>query len=421
MTKADKEGQRKAPILRFKGFTDDWEQRKLNDFGTFHKGKGFSKNDVSSLNGTPVILYGMLYTDFKTHYSVNNISSYINEFNKENTIFSSGNEIIFPSSGETAVDIARSAAVQDSGIIIGGDLIILKINSNTELKFIPLIFLNQKYKRKIASLAQGKSIVHIHANDLKDLEIFIPQKSEQIKISNLIDYIEKLLTLYERKFKLLSQVKKYFLDNLFTEKEYPNLRFKGFTDAWEQRKLENLSEHKSGTSIEKYFSSDGLYKVISIGSYGVNNEYIDQGIRAVKNKTTESKLVRNGQLTMVLNDKTANGNLIGRCLLISKDNEFIVNQRTEIIIPGPDLNENYAYYYLNGPFRNEVKKIAQGGTQIYVNYSSVKRQKINYPIKDEQIKISKLLKIIKNLIILYENKQQHLTEIKNTLLNTMFI
>ena len=363
----------------------------------------------------------MLYTDFKTHYSVNNISSYINEFNKENTIFSSGNEIIFPSSGETAVDIARSAAVQDSGIIIGGDLIILKINSNTELKFIPLIFLNQKYKRKIASLAQGKSIVHIHANDLKDLEIFIPQKSEQIKISNLIDYIEKLLTLYERKFKLLSQVKKYFLDNLFTEKEYPNLRFKGFTDAWEQRKLENLSEHKSGTSIEKYFSSDGLYKVISIGSYGVNNEYIDQGIRAVKNKATESKLVRNGQLTMVLNDKTANGNLIGRCLLISKDNEFIVNQRTEIIIPGPDLNENYAYYYLNGPFRNKVKKIAQGGTQIYVNYSSVKRQKINYPIKDEQIKISKLLKIIKNLIILYENKQQHLTEIKNTLLNTMFI
>ena len=168
--------------------------------------------------------------------------------------------------------------------------------------------------------------------------------------------------------------------------------------------MEKLSEHKGGTSIEKYFSSDGLYKVISIGSYGVNNEYIDQGIRAVKNKATESKLVRNGQLTMVLNDKTANGNLIGRCLLISKDNEFIVNQRTEIIIPGPDLNENYAYYYLNGPFRNKVKKIAQGGTQIYVNYSSVKRQKINYPIKNEQIKISKLLKIIKSLITLYAKK-----------------
>ena len=181
--------------------------------------------------------------------------------------------------------------------------------------------------------------------------------------------------------------------------------------------MENLSEHKSGTSIEKYFSSDGLYKVISIGSYGLNNEYIDQGIRAVKNKTTESKLVRSGQLTMVLNDKTANGNLIGRCLLISKDNEFIVNQRTEIIIPGPDLNGNYAYYYLNGPFRSKVKRIAQGGTQIYVNYSSVKKQKINYPIKDEQIKISKLLKIIKKLITLYEKKKQLLTQLKQGIVN----
>ena len=184
--------------------------------------------------------------------------------------------------------------------------------------------------------------------------------------------------------------------------------------------MENLSEHKSGTSIEKYFSSDGLYKVISIGSYGLNNEYIDQGIRAVKNKTTESKLVRSGQLTMVLNDKTANGNLIGRCLLISTDNEFIVNQRTEIIIPGPDLNGNYAYYYLNGPFRSKVKRIAQGGTQIYVNYSSVKKQKINYPIKDEQIKISKLLKIIKKLITLYERKLKLLSQAKKYFLDNLF-
>ncbi|PEG71789.1 restriction endonuclease subunit S [Ligilactobacillus aviarius] len=190
---------------------------------------------------------------------------------------------------------------------------------------------------------------------------------------------------------------------------------------WEQRKLENLSEHKSGTSIEKYFSSDGLYKVISIGSYGLNNEYIDQGIRAVKNKTTESKLVRSGQLTMVLNDKTANGNLIGRCLLISTDNEFIVNQRTEIIIPGPDLNGNYAYYYLNGPFRSKVKRIAQGGTQIYVNYSSVKKQKINYPIKDEQIKISKLLKIIKKLITLYDRKLKLLSQVKKYFLDNLFV
>lgn len=204
------------------------------------------------------------------------------------------------------------------------------------------------------------------------------------------------------------------------QRKVPILRFKDFTNDWEQRKLETLSEHKGGTSIEKYFSSNGLYKVISIGSYGLNNEYIDQGIRAEKNKITESKLVRSGQLTMVLNDKTANGNLIGRCLLIDKDNEFVVNQRTEIIIPGPDLNENYTYYYLNGPFRNKIKRIAQGGTQIYVNYSSVKKQKINYPSKEEQIKISQLQGVIKNLITLYERKVKLLLQIKKYLLDNLF-
>ena len=296
-------------------------------------------------------------------------------------------------------------------------LFFLTLKHMNDLNFLYYKFQNINWKK----YDESTGVPSLTKNTINKIKISIPKLDEQSKVKQLFTFLDNLLALYERKLKLLSQVKKYFLDNLFAEKEYPNLRFKGFTDAWEQRKLENLSEHKSGTSIEKYFSSDGLYKVISIGSYGVNNEYIDQGIRAVKNKTTESKLVRSGQLTMVLNDKTANGNLIGRCLLISTDNEFIVNQRTEIIIPGPDLNENYAYYYLNGPFRNKVKKIAQGGTQIYVNYSSVKRQKINYPIKNEQIKISKLLKIIKSLITLYENKQHHLTEIKKTLLNTMFI
>ena len=320
-----------------------------------------------------------------------------------------------------------------NGNLIGRCLLISKdnefiVNQRTEI-IIPgpdlnenyaYYYLNGPFRNKVKKIAQGGTQIYVNYSSVKRQKINYPIKNEQIKISKLLKIIKSLITLYERKLKLLSRVKKYFLDNLFAKKEYPNLRFKGFTDAWEQRKLENLSEHKGGTSIEKYFSSDGLYKVISIGSYGLNNEYIDQGIRAVKNKTTESKLVRSGQLTMVLNDKTANGNLIGRCLLISKDNEFIVNQRTEIIIPGPDLNENYAYYYLNGPFRNKVKKIAQGGTQIYVNYSSVKRQKINYPIKNEQIKISKLLKIIKSLITLYERKLKLLSRVKKYFLDNLF-
>ena len=418
MTKADKEGQRKAPILRFKGFTNDWEQRKLENLSE-HKGGTSIEKYFSSDGLYKVISIGS--------YGLNN--EYIDQGIR--AVKNKTTESKLVRSGQLTMVLNDKTA---NGNLIGRCLLISKdnefiVNQRTEI-IIPgpdlnenyaYYYLNGPFRNKVKKIAQGGTQIYVNYSSVKRQKINYPIKNEQIKISKLLKIIKSLITLYDRKLKLLSQVKKYFLDNLFAKKEYPNLRFKGFTDAWEQRKLENLSEHKGGTSIEKYFSSDGLYKVISIGSYGLNNEYIDQGIRAVKNKTTESKLVRSGQLTMVLNDKTANGNLIGRCLLISKDNEFIVNQRTEIIIPGPDLNENYAYYYLNGPFRNKVKKIAQGGTQIYVNYSSVKRQKINYPIKNEQIKISKLLKIIKSLITLYENKQHHLTEIKKTLLNTMFI
>ena len=403
MTKADKEGQRKAPILRFKGFTDDWEHRKLGKQNKITMGQSPSSKNYTDNSQDWILIQGN--ADLKNGKVSPRI--YTSQLTKKADI----GDIIL-----TVRAPVGEVAITDYNAVLGRGVAAIKGN-------LFIYFALEKFKanNKWNMYSSGSTFDSITGKDLNNLPLFFPSETEENKIGELLNKLDNLLTLYERKLKLLSQVKKYFLDNLFAEKEYPNLRFKGFTDAWEQRKLENLSEHKSGTSIEKYFSSDGLYKVISIGSYGVNNEYIDQGIRAVKNKATESKLVRNGQLTMVLNDKTANGNLIGRCLLISKDNEFIVNQRTEIIIPGPDLNENYAYYYLNGPFRNKVKKIAQGGTQIYVNYSSVKRQKINYPIKDEQIKISKLLKIIKNLIILYENKQQHLTEIKNTLLNTMFI
>ena len=83
----------------------------------------------------------------------------------------------------------------------------------------------------------GSSRYKLTAESLSQVRIEITEQSEQEKIGELFKSIEELLTLYERKLKLLSQAKKYFLDNLFAEKEYPNLRFKEFTDAWEQRKL----------------------------------------------------------------------------------------------------------------------------------------------------------------------------------------
>lgn len=184
----------------------------------------------------------------------------------------------------------------------------------------------------------------------------------------------------------------------------PKLRFPGFTGAWEQRKLGEITSHRGGTAIEKYFDENGEYKVISIGSYGLNSKYVDQNIRAKSNEITNERVVHAGELTMVLNDKTANGTIIGRSLLIENDNEYVINQRTEIITPKENFNNKFAYTLLNGPFRNKVRRIVQGGTQIYVNYSSVEKLTVFLPNIKEQEEIGKFFNQLDSLIALHQCK-----------------
>lgn len=200
----------------------------------------------------------------------------------------------------------------------------------------------------------------------------------------------------------------------------PSYRFVGYTEPWEEKKLGEVSTHRSGTSIEKYFAGNGVYKVISIGSYGLDGEYIDQGIRAISNEVTDKKIVKENELTMVLNDKTSNGTIIGRTLLIKSSNEFVVNQRTEIISPKEILDSQYAYVVLNGNFREQVKKIVQGGTQIYVNYSSVEQLKLPLPSLPEQTAIGSFFQDIDQLISLQQRKLEVLKEQKKTYLKLLF-
>ena len=200
----------------------------------------------------------------------------------------------------------------------------------------------------------------------------------------------------------------------------PKLRFPGFTGAWEQRKLGEITSHRGGTAIEKYFDENGEYKVISIGSYGLNSKYVDQNIRAKSNEITNERVVHAGELTMVLNDKTANGTIIGRSLLIENDNEYVINQRTEIITPKENFNNKFAYTLLNGPFRNKVRRIVQGGTQIYVNYSSVEKLTVFLPNIKEQEEIGKFFNQLDSLIALHQRKLEHLQEQKKGLLQKMF-
>ncbi len=123
---------------------------------------------------------------------------------------------------------------------------------------------------------------------------------------------------------------------------------------------------------------------------------------------------------MVLNDKTANGTIIGRTLLIDQDNEYVINQRTEIISPKETFDSNFAYTVLNGPFREKVKRIVQGGTQIYVNYPAVSNLNLELPKIEEQKKIGSFFKQLDNLITQNERKIDLLKQLKQAYLQQIF-
>ena len=185
------------------------------------------------------------------------------------------------------------------------------------------------------------------------------------------------------------------------------------TYSWEQRKLGDFGTATGGTSIESEFSEDGIYKVISIGSYSENSIYNDQGIRAVKSAKISNRILNKNDLTMILNDKTTSGNIIGRVLLIEKSGIYVYNQRTERIeIKVDEYDPVFLYEMLNAPkIREKIIKQAQGNTQIYVNWSTIAMLKYMIPSKEEQVKIGQYFHGISNLITLHQREHSclHLT------------
>ena len=113
------------PKLRFPEFKGEWEEKKLSDIASFSKGKGYTKNDLVN-DGSPIILYGRMYTKYET--VISDIDTFVNL--QEGSIISKGGEIIVPASGETAEEISRASVVKNKGIILGGDLNIISLQKD---------------------------------------------------------------------------------------------------------------------------------------------------------------------------------------------------------------------------------------------------------------------------------------------------
>ena len=199
------------PEIRFAGFTDAWERRKLGELADFGKGQGYTKSDLRE-TGNPIIMYGRLYTKYQT--IISEVDTFVDVIIAD-AVFSKGGEVILPSSGETAEDIAIASSVEKAGLLLGGGLNVVFPNQDIESRFLAIEISFGTPHDDLAKRAQGKSIVHLYNEDLKEVLVSYPSIEEQKSIASLFSNLDHLITLQQQSLEKLKTLKKAFLEKMF--------------------------------------------------------------------------------------------------------------------------------------------------------------------------------------------------------------
>ena len=409
----------KKPALRFKGFTDPWEQRKLGEIAFFSKGVGYSKNDLCE-EGTPIILYGRLYTKYET--CIFDVDTFVKE--KAGSVYSKGGEVIVPASGETAEDISIASVVVKPGILLGGDLNVVSPTAEYDSAFLALTISSGATHKYLSSLAQGKSVVHLHNADIQSVSAKFPTKREQEKIHLLFGKIDTLITLHQRKYEKLVNIKKSMLDKMFPQNgaSVPEIRFKGFTDPWEQRKLGEICDFitKGATPTTygfswqpdgvPFFRNDSIKdNVFVFGEFS----YISEAANEVLKR---SEVHGNDILIAITGD-------IGKVGIIPDTVEKAnINQHIARVRIRKEALPYFVYQYLaSDDTQKEYQKIKTGLSMPQLSLEQVRDIVVKIPEFNEQGKIADCLRRIDTLITLHQRKLEKLQNIKKSCLEKMFV
>lgn len=175
-----------VPHLRFPEFSGEWEETTLGKISEITKGSGISKDQLSE-QGSPCILYGELYTKYKSE--IIDVLYSRTELESSSLVKSKANDVIIPCSGETAIDISTARCVPFNNILLGGDLNIIRLKHDDGGFFA--YQLNGARKKDIARVAQGVSVVHLYGENLKHIRVYHPAIEEQKKITRLLSLMDE--------------------------------------------------------------------------------------------------------------------------------------------------------------------------------------------------------------------------------------
>jgi type I restriction enzyme S subunit len=404
------------PKIRFNGFTEDWEQRKVLEFAEYSKGNGYSKGDLTE-SGTPIILYGRLYTKYQ--FAIDEVDTFV--IPKSGSVYSQGNEVIVPASGETAEDIARASAVEKSGILLGGDLNILRPFSFINPLFLALAISNGEPQKELAKKAQGKSVVHIHNSDIQEVIISYPLRAEQDQIVAVFRHLDHLITLHKRKCEETKKLKKYMLQKMFPKdgERVPEIRFSGFSDAWEQRKVLELAEYSKGNGYSKGDLTESGTPIILYGRLYKKYQFAIDEVDTFVVPKSGSVYSQGNEVIVPASGETAED--IARASAVEKSG-ILLGGDLNILRPFSFINPLFlALAISNGEPQKELAKKAQGKSVVHIHNSDIQEVTISYPVRAEQDQIVAVFRHLDHLITLHQRKCDELKRFKKFMLKNMFL
>ena len=404
----------KKPKIRFKGFNNDWEQRKFNQFAKYRNGKAH-ENDICDGGKYIVVNSKFCSTDGE-------VKKYSNKQNEP--LYK--NDIAFVLSDvPNGRALARTFLVEkDNKYTLNQRIAGITPLDNTDPYYLYIMMNRNGY---FLQFDDGAKQTNLSTTDVFKFEEMFPNKKEQEDIGNIFKQIDNLIALYQRKYEKLVNIRKSILEKMLPKNlsKVPEIRFKGFSDDWEQHKLSSIASMHARIGWQNLrtseFLDNGKYLLIT------GTDFIDGRIDYSSCHYVEKKRYDQDRNIQVSNGSiliTKDGTLGKVALIQGLSKPATLNAGVFNVLPlnKNNTDTNYLFQYLKAPFLLDyVNKKATGGTIKHLNQNILVDFPINTPNVNEQAKLGRIFYELDNLITLHQSKYNKLIELKKSLLEKMFI
>ena len=422
------------PNIRFKGFTDDWEQRKLAEIATMHARIGWQNLRTSEFldKGDYMLITGTDFDDGRINYST---CHYVEKerYDQDTHIQIHNGNILITKDGT----LGKVAYVQEldmpATLNAGVFNVEIKNENHVDGKFLFQYLKAPFLMEYVGKKATGGTIKHLNQNILVNFPIVLPKKAEQDKIGRCFENIDHLITLHQRKCDETKKLKKFMLQKMFPKngEKNPEIRFAGFTDDWEQRKFDELFTGLQNNTLSRSELNyeNGTLMDVHYGDILVKfGEYIDVSkhqLPYINDATIANKydgsFLKDGDIIIA---DTAEDSTVGKCTEILGANNYLLISGLHTIPCRPMIKfaSKYLGYYMNSSaYRKQLIPLMQGIKVTSISKSSIYDTKLIFPKSiSEQAKIGEYFSTLDRLITLHQRKCDKLKLIKKFMLQNMF-